>query len=301
MNAEIKSTPAEKPVAGRDSQALAWITGAGGLIGNYLAQLAPRFAPAWRVRPLARAELDLLDSDAVRREFQHDRPRLVIHCAALTHTPTCQKDPELARRINVGVTALLSELAAEIPFLLFSTDLVFDGRKGNYDESAPVNPLSVYAETKVAAERIVFANPRHTVIRTSLNGGTSRTGDRGFNEQLQQAFRRGQKLTLFTDEFRCPIPAVETTRAVWELIAKNCSGLYHVAGSERLSRWQVGRLIAGRWPQLNPQIEPESLATYQGAPRSPDTSMNSARAQKILSFPLPGLTQWLAENPQEAF
>ncbi len=283
------------------TQALAWITGTGGLIGNYLMQIAAQFAPAWQVRALTRAQLDLQDSAAVRREFLRDKPKLVIHCAALTHTPTCQKNPDLARKLNVEVTALLSELAAEVPFFVFSTDLVFDGRKGNYDESAAVNPLSVYAETKAAAEKIVLANPRHTVIRTSLNGGSSPTGDRGFNEQLRQAFQKGQKLTLFTDEFRCPIPAVETARAVWELAGKNTTGLYHVAGSERLSRWQIGQLMAARWPQLHPKIEPESLATYQGAPRSPDTSMNCGKVQKLLSFPLPGLTQWLAAHPEEVF
>jgi dTDP-4-dehydrorhamnose reductase len=280
---------------------IAWITGAGGLIGNYLVQTAPRLAPTRHVRGLTRAELDLQDFEAVRREFRRDTPQLVIHCAALTHTPTCQKNPELARKLNVDVTAVLAELAADIPFFLFSTDLVFDGRTGNYDESAPVNPLSVYAETKVAAEKIVLASPQHTVIRTSLNGGTSPTGDRGFNEQLRQAFQKGQKLTLFTDEFRCPIPARETARAVWELAAQDRPGLFHVAGSERLSRWQIGQLIAARWPQLHPQIEPESLATYQGPSRSPDTSLNCAQAQRHLSFPLPALTEWLAANPQELF
>ena len=280
---------------------LVWITGAGGLIGNYLAQIAPRFAPQYRLRPLTRADLDLTDSAAIRRQFKRDQPHLLIHCAGLTHTPTCQKNPGLARKLNVELTQLLAELAADIPFFTFSTDLVFDGRTGNYDESATVNPLSVYAETKAAAEKIVLANPKHTVIRTSLNGGTSPTGDRGFNELLRQAFAKGQKLTLFTDEFRCPIPAVETARAVWELAAKNQPGLYHVAGSERLSRWQIGRLIAARWPQLHPKIEPESLATYQGAPRSPDTSMSCSKVQRLLSFPLPGLTQWLAAHPREEF
>jgi dTDP-4-dehydrorhamnose reductase len=279
----------------------AWVTGAGGLIGNCLVQTAPRLAPGWRVRGLTRPDLDLLDARAVRHRFEADAPGLVIHCAALTHTPTCQKEPRLARQLNVEVTARLAELAADIPFIFFSTDLVFDGRSGNYDESAAVNPLSVYAETKVAAERIVLANPKHIVIRTSLNGGTSPTGDRGFNEQLRRAFQERKQLSLFVDEFRRPIPAVETARAVWELAALNPPGLFHVAGGERLSRWQIGQLLAARWPQLQPRIEPASLATYQGAPRSPDTSMNCAKAQKLLSFPLPGLTEWLARHPDEPF
>jgi dTDP-4-dehydrorhamnose reductase len=278
-----------------------WITGAGGLIGNYLAQSAPTFAPAHQVVPLTRAQLDLTDSAAIRRAFREQPPALVIHCAALSQSPACQANPALARKINIEATTFLAALAADIPFIFFSTDLVFDGRLGNYDESAAVNPLSIYAETKVAAEQIVLSNPRHTVIRTSLNGGTSPTGHRGFNEELRRAFHEGRALRLFTDEFRSPIPAVATARAVWELAALDQPGIYHVAGSERLSRFQIGQLVAARWPQLHPKIEAASLAEYTGAPRPPDSSLNCAKAQKHLSFPLPGLTEWLAANPNESF
>jgi dTDP-4-dehydrorhamnose reductase len=279
--------------------AVAWVTGAGGLIGNYLVHTAP--LPAGRARALTRAELDLRDFEAVRRAFQQDAPQLIIHCAALSNTTACEKDPSLARLLNVEVTALLADLARDIPFIFFSTDLVFDGQRGDYAETDPVHPLSVYAETKLAAENIVLANPRHSVIRTSLNGGASPTGDRGFNEQLRRAFQEGKTLTLFTDEFRCPIPAVVTARATWELAGRNQPGLYHIAGSERLSRWQIGQLLAARWPQFNPKIQPESLATYRGAPRSPDTTLNCAKAQELLSFPLPRLSEWLAAHPSEVF
>ncbi len=84
------------------------------------------------MRALTRDHLDLLDFDAVRREFQQDKPQLVIHCAALSTVTGAQANPGLARRVNVEVTQLLAELAADIPFVFLSTDLVFDGRKGNY-------------------------------------------------------------------------------------------------------------------------------------------------------------------------
>jgi len=278
-----------------------WITGAGGLIGSYLVRGAPRFAPDANVVALTRDRLDLADFAAVRAAFRRQPPQLVIHCAALSKSPECEAKPALARKLNVEVTALLAELAAEIPLFFLSTDLVFDGRAGNYDESAAVNPLSVYAEMKVAAEQVLRANPRHTIVRTSLNGGVSPTGDRGFNEQMRRAWQAGQTLRLFTDEFRSPIPAEVTARAVWELAGQGRAGLYHVAGSERLSRCQIGRLLAARWPQLNPGIEATSLKEYKGAPRAPDTSLNCAKAQAHLSFRLPGLAEWLAAHPEETF
>ncbi len=278
-----------------------WITGAGGLIGNYLVQTAPVHAPQFLVLGLARPQLDLTDFPAVRQRFIQDRPQVLIHCAALSRSPDCQANPQLARKLNLEVTTFLAELAAEIPFIFFSTDLVFDGRQGNYDESSPVNPLSVYAQTKVAAEQIVLGNPKHTVVRTSLNGGVSLAGDRGFNEQLRKAWEAGRSLTLFTDEFRCPISACVTARAVWRLVEQSQPGLYHLAGSERLSRWEIGQLLAARWPQLHPRIQHGSAADYPGAPRSPDTSLDSGKIQRLLPFRLPGLSEWLAANPHEPF
>ena len=278
---------------------LAWITGAGGLIGSHLVRAAARFAPDWNVHGLTRAELDLTNYLAVRELFAKERPALIIHCAALSKTSACQQNPSLARKLNVEMTTQLADMAAAIRLIFFSTDLVFDGRQGHYVETDSVNPLSVYAETKAAAEQAVLANPQHTVIRTSLNAGISLTGDRAFNEQMASAWKEGRTLELFTDEFRCPIPAAVTAQAVWETIRQNQSGLYHLAGSEKLSRWQIGKLVAARCSRLNPRIAPASLKDYRGPPRCPDASLNCSKIQQLLSFPLPGFSQWLAANPKE--
>ena len=276
-----------------------WLTGAGGLIGSYLLRTAPPLPADTTLVGLTRPQLDLADFQAVRQAFRRDQPQLILHCAALSQSPDCQANPALARKLNVELTALLAELGAQRPLLFLSTDLVFDGQAGDYDEAAPVNPLSVYAETKAQAEQIVLANPRHTVVRTSLNCGRSPTGDRGFNEKICAALGAGQSLSLFADEFRCPIAAEVTARALWELVAQDRPGLYHLAGSERLSRWQIGQLLAARRPEWQALLQPGSLTQYQGAPRSPDTSLNCGKLQKLLSFPLPRFSQWLAEHPQD--
>jgi dTDP-4-dehydrorhamnose reductase len=280
---------------------VAWVTGAGGLIGNYLVQVAPEHARGWEVVGLTRSRLDLTDFTAVRAAFAAEHPQLIVHCAAISRSTDCEADPTRARQVNVDVTTRLSELAADIPFVFFSTDLVFDGRKGSYVETDAPNPLSPYAETKAAAEQVVLRNPRHTVVRTSLNGGISPTGDRGFNEQIRAAWKAGRTLRLFTDEFRSPIAARITAQAVWELVLGTHTGLYHVAGRECLSRWQIGRLLADRWPQLHPRITASSRRDYSGAPRPPDTSLNCAKVQSLLSFALPGLAEWLAAHPEEVF
>jgi dTDP-4-dehydrorhamnose reductase len=280
---------------------LVWITGANGLIGNYLVQTAPRFAPRWRVRALTRADFDLIDFETVKREFKKDQPKLIIHCAAITTVAESQENPKLAQRVNVEATKLLAELASEVRFIFFSTDLVFDGRKGNYAEADAPNPIHIYGETKLAAEKIVLKNPRHLVVRTTINGGVSRSGKRGFNEQLRHSLQNSSGMKLFTDEFRCPIPAIETARAIWELAEKNCAGIFHVAGAEKLSRWQIGQLLLKRWPEIKAKTEPALAKDFPGPSRAPDVSLDISKIQKVLSAPLPGLTEWLAANPNEPF
>ena len=281
-------------------QPLAWVTGANGLIGSYLLAIASRHAPGWRVRAITRADFDLLDAAAVEREFLRDRPQLVIHCAAITVVSDAHKNPDLARRVNVGVTRHLAQLAEQIPFVFFSTDIVFDGRQGDYVETDPVNPIHVYGETKAVAEQVVLRNPRHLVVRTSVNAGISAGGSRSFNEQMHRSLlSAGQGMKLFTDEFRCPIPAVETARAVWELALKRAAGIYHVAGAKKLSRYDIGRLLAARWPDVTTAIEAGLAKEFPGPPRVLDASLNISKVQSVLSAPLPGFDEWLAANPGE--
>jgi dTDP-4-dehydrorhamnose reductase len=205
---------------------------------------------------------------------------------------------------------VLCEFAADIPLLFFSTDLVFDGAKGNYNESDAPNPLTVYAETKVAAEQIVLANPKHTVIRASLNAGRTARGN-AFNEQWLATWQRGEATKLFVDEFRSPIAAEITARAVWELVAAKQPGLFHLGGSERLSRFEIGRLLlttlglpasaGAKPPEVGAPsvlIEPGSIRDYTNLRRAPDTSLDSSRIQRLLSFPLPRFSDWLREHPR---
>jgi len=280
-----------------NSDTCVWITGTAGLLGHNLL----RFAPPVRTVGLNRETIELTDFAAVEGRFRQDRPTLVIHCAAMSRTPDCQANPALARKINVDVTRHLAGLAGNVDFIFFSSDQVFDGRKGNYIESDAPNPLGVYGETKLVAEEIVAKNPRHTIVRLNLCGGASAKGGTAFNEELQRAWREGKTMRFFYDEFRSPLAAPVAARAVWELAAKAAPGIFHLGGSKRLSRLEIGQLVAARHPELSPRFEGRSLRDYQGAPRSPDCSVCCDKIQRLLSFPLPGLSEWLTANPQEAF
>ena len=117
-----------------DTIPLAWITGAGGLIGSHIARTAAVHAPGWRVRGLTRGDFDLTDFPEVRRQFETDLPELVVHCAAMSDPEACETQLTQTRLVNREATFFLSGLAQDIPMIFFSSDLVFDGRHGNYTE-----------------------------------------------------------------------------------------------------------------------------------------------------------------------
>ena len=274
-----------------------WITGAKGLIGYRLCQTAPEMS---RVIALTRENLDLTDFAAVERQFAQDRPDLIIHCAAMSRSPECTDNVLGAFRINHKATVFLAQLARDVNFIFFSTDQVFDGAKGSYVESDSPNPLGIYGATKLAAEKDIAKNPRHTIIRLALCGGCS-LRKTAFNEELHKVWSEQGVPKFFMDEYRTPIAAPVAARAVWELAASGATGIYHLGGSKRMSRLEIGKLVAARHPELDPHFLAGSLRDYHGAPRAPDTSLCCDKIQKLLSFPLPGLDDWLRDNPLEPF
>ncbi|HLA61892.1 MAG TPA: NAD(P)-dependent oxidoreductase [Nitrospiraceae bacterium] len=270
------------------------ITGAAGLIGQYLVKTAPRWAPDRDMQGLTRADLDLTDRANVERTWQSIKPNAVIHCAALSRTKDCEQDPEQARRINVEATAYLAQLSRDIPFIFLSSGEVFDGRTGWYGETDEPNPINVYGQTKLEAEQAVLQNPRHTVVRIVLTAGISETGDRSFVEDMCRTAKAGKNVTLYADEFRCPLPAGVIARVIWELVDCEQPGLYHLGGSDRLSRWEIGETLLPWCPELKGHLMKGSARNHVGSPRPADLSLRFDKIQSLLSFRIPGFRGWLA-------
>ena len=270
------------------------ITGAAGLIGQYLVKTASRWAPAWDVQGLSRAELELTETSKVDARILALKPDLLIHCAALSRTKACEQDPAQARRDNVVVTVRLAQLCQNIPFIFLSSGEVFDGKTGWYSETDEPNPTNVYGQTKLEAERMVLQNPRHTVVRIVLTSGTSQHGDRSFVEGMCRTAKAGKDVTLYADEFRCPLPAGVIARACWELADRKQPGLYHLGGSERLSRWDIGKALLPLYPELEGRLVKGSARNHIGSPRPTDLSLRCDKIQRLLSFRIPGFREWLA-------
>ena len=276
---------------------LVWVSGAGGLIGREMILSADAARSAgWDVCGLTRQDLDLDDPTAVSRRLAEQKPDLIIHCAALSRTAACEANPSLAHRLNVEASARLIEEAPDARFVFFSSDLVFDGSRGNYSESDEPNPVTVYGRTKRAVESLLARHPNALVIRTSLNYGFSLSGDRSFNEEMVRAWRQNRPVNAFIDEYRCPIAASVTAMMTWRLALSSFTGIVHLAGAERVSRWEIAEALRSHYPFLNPTVEPMTLKGYKGPPRSPDVSLNCEKLNRWLGCRLPNFRDWLREH-----
>jgi dTDP-4-dehydrorhamnose reductase len=282
------------------------ITGASGLLGANLALEATALghkvygqAHQRRLQTSAFTALaaDLTEKGAAERLFEQARPEWVIHCAALADLEACQKDPGLAEYLNTWVPGELAEVCRQggARLLHVSTDAVFDGRKGSYREDDVPNPLNVYAQTKLDGERVVAeVDPQALIARVNLFGH-SPSGHRGLAEFFLYNLIDGKPLKGFTDVVFCPLLVNDIARIFFRMLEKGLSGLYHVFGSECLSKYDFGVRIARRFGLDPGLIAPVSVqAGGLDVARSLDLSMDVHKLSTDLGQSPPSFSPMLA-------
>lgn len=296
------------------------LTGASGHLGAFLCLEARRREldlTAWTGRTacsFAGFELhpvELTNPAAVESAFAAARPDVVLHAAALSAIADCHREPTLARRLNTEVAHQLALLAHQrgARFLQVSTDLVFDGQKGGYREEDPPRPLSIYAQTKRAAEEAVLAVPGTLVARVAWLAGPKLLGSPRFFDELVRKLKAGQPVSLFVDEFRTPLGLPSAAAALWDLACGGETGLLHLGGPERLSRFEMGVQLARHLGSPVDLIQPARQAEVAAPePRPADVSLDSSRWRSLYPqspWPTFGQTlrqldRHLASSPPEA-
>ncbi len=280
------------------------VTGASGLLGLNLALEAVAdhqvTGVVHRTRlqgtPFPVLQADLTQPGAVERVLTKTRPDWVVHTAALANLEDCERNPALAQRLNTEVPAILARACRKggARLLHVSTDAVFDGTQGNYTETDSPNPLSVYARTKLAAERAVLsAYPQAIVARVNLFG-FSPTGRRSLAEFFLYNLLAGRPLKGFTDVYFCPL-LVNTLAGIFvEMLEKDLHGLYHVFAAECLSKYDFGVRIARRFGLDAGLIAPVGVEEAGlTARRAPNLTMDTRKLSTRLGHSLPAFSPML--------
>ena len=235
------------------------LTGSSGLLGHAYALAAVRrghtvTALYHQNRPIADGlaktiQLDASEPEELTKIAIELWPDAIVNCAAISNATSVEADAMRAEKINVALPRLLAQLSTHLGARLLhvSTDMVFDGQSEQpYRSTDMPAPTNLYGQTKLMAEREVLEhNPEDPVVlRIPILMGNSPGGRRSLHEKLIAAIQAGKKPKLFCDEMRQPCSASNVAEVLLELTERrDLHGLFHWAGSETLSRFEMGQRI----------------------------------------------------------
>ena len=274
------------------------VTGASGLLGlNFSLNKSKKHSIVGVVNqnslenvPFEVKTLDLSDPDVLEPLIDEVKPDVVLNCAAIANLDVCEKNPELAWKLNTELPGNLAGLALRKGYKLvhISTDCVFDGIKGNYREEDEVNPLSIYAETKYQGERKVIQTCKDAIIARVNFYGFSLNGRRSLVEFFINNLKAGQEMKGFTDVYFCPLMVLDLGDILEKMVEHDLRGLYHVLSSECISKYDFGQRVASRFGLAGDLIKPSSV--NDGGllvKRSPNLTLSTDKISSALGEKMP--------------
>ncbi len=199
-------------------------------------------------------------------------PDVIIHTGALTHVDHCEIHPDESFHHTVESTKAALDLANkyQAKFVYISSDYIFDGEEGPYDEEAKPNPLSVYGKHKWQAEQLIKKeSDDHLILRITNVYGNEVRG-KNFIAFLAKTAQSGEDRTLRLplDQYATPVNAADVGKIICCLIKDNKRGIYNLASEEYINRVELAEKVLGYFPRSNVKIVGvPTLELGQAAPR----------------------------------
>lgn len=189
-------------------------------------------------------ELDILDLNSLERNFQEIHPDIVINCAAYTNVDKAEEEQELAYNINaIGAKNVsLASYKVNAKVIYFSTDYVFDGKKGSpYTELDEPNPISIYGKSKLSGEQFTKeSNPSHLILRITWLYGIN--GNNFIKTAIKLA-KSGKLLRVVNDQYGTPTYTLDVVKQTWKLIQNGKTGLYHSSNNGEATWFEFAKEI----------------------------------------------------------
>lgn len=189
---------------------------------------------------------NIRDAEALLGKFT---PGAIYCVGGMTNVDQCEDEEELAVKTNCVGPGILAEFSARrsIPFVYFSTEYVFDGVDGPYDENSKVKPLCAYGRSKLLGELAVSSACRQALIlRTTVVYGPDVNG-KNFLYTLRRVIETGKILYVPDDQISTPTYNKDLAATAIGLVNAGAQGVYHVCGADRISRLDFSRQVADLW------------------------------------------------------
>ena len=227
--------------------------------------------------------LDITDEENIRSVFTKHLPDVIINTAAMTNVDLCETEKEACWLMNTtsveyqinSLERLQKENSNYHPqFIQLSTDFIFDGTHGPLDENEKPNPLSFYAESKLAAEKIVQASNLHWAIaRTVLVYGIVDNMSRSnIVLWVKQNLEQGKIINVVDDQYRTPTLAEDLADGCILIAEKKAQGIYNISLKNFYIILEMAHLVADFYKLDKSLIKPsKSTDIKQAAKRPPIT------------------------------
>lgn len=231
-------------------------------------------------------KLDLLNLEEISTTLQKFHPDVIIHLAALTDVEKCEIEPKLAYLINTKATEKIVKETERIGcFLIYlSTDYVFDGKKGMYDENDSANPINQYGKTKLDGEKAVEkCKSPWAIIRTSTPFGNHST-KKTFPIWVIENIQKNNTISLLEDQFTSPTYVPNLTEMILDIMSQNLVGFFHLSGSTRISRYEFAKMIVEKLNLDKSLLIPVKMNEMSWKAKRPlDSSLDVSKANLILN------------------
>ncbi len=231
---------------------------------------------------------DFSNGEEMHELFSASKYDAVIHCAAITNVDACEKDPHQAFEINTEAAYALSRQAQsqDARFVFISTDAVFAGESEvPYKETDPVDPISIYGQTKVKAEEKILENRNSLVVRTNMYG-FNWLDKESLSEWVIRSIQQGDNIKMFYDVVFNPLLANTLATSIARALHLEARGILNIGCTTPLSKYDFGREIAMRMGRPC-KIQPISVDDFGfAAKRAHYMHLNCDKAQKLgISLP----------------
>jgi len=230
-------------------------------------------------------QLDITDAATTEKVLAEIRPDLILNLAAMTNVDGCETNPKMAEAINVGGVKNLCK-NFEGHFIQISTDYVFDGTDGPYAEEDETNPISVYGQTKLAADKWLTNNhPKVTIFRANVVYGYTKRTKASFVKWVVDSLSDGKPIRVVDDQWNNPTWTESIATVIKVLIEKEALGLYHYGDKEYMNRYEFAHLIAKVFDLDTSLISPISTADLkQPAPRPLKSGLKTEKIESALGI-----------------
>ncbi len=263
--------------------------------------IATRRADNWPLQGAGIIGCDATDAAQLTRLFDEHQFGSVINSEGSCALKSCELDPAMARRVNVGsIETLLNTIgSADVRLLHLSIDLVFSGvGSGKYLESDAPDPVTVYGKTMVDAEQMIQSRrPDACILRISLPMGVSFNGHAGAIDWIQARFKKSKPATLYYDEVRSPTYTDCLNLLFEDLLRRDIAGLYHAGGPRYLSLYEIAQIV-NRVGGYDPNLLMGCFRNEAGPmpPRAGNVTMQSDKLSNALGYKPFSAWPWFDEH-----